>query len=219
MSLDDLRAKLTECIGQYSISNFDAEDIIGLISEGENVDWIAGQLKGDAPIDTNAIMPLLLELRNQLAPEKDLVQTEQPKPGTEFPAPEKESGAPSPLDLSEISSMLPEGVKLPPGMDSNQIQSLLESPQGQIMSDFLVFCQERGIDMTTSTLSESRIGRLQKEWMETPRDTFEGKKPSEMLAAVQGKVETYRRQEPQVGRNDPCPCGSGKKFKKCCGRS
>ena len=25
------------------------------------------------------------------------------------------------------------------------------------------------------------------------------------------------RAEPQVGRNDPCPCGSGKKFKKCCG--
>ncbi len=23
--------------------------------------------------------------------------------------------------------------------------------------------------------------------------------------------------EPKVGRNDPCPCGSGKKFKKCCG--
>jgi uncharacterized protein YecA (UPF0149 family) len=22
---------------------------------------------------------------------------------------------------------------------------------------------------------------------------------------------------PRVGRNDPCPCGSGKKFKKCCG--
>jgi SEC-C motif domain protein len=26
---------------------------------------------------------------------------------------------------------------------------------------------------------------------------------------------TYRRPEPKVGRNDPCPCGSGKKFKKC----
>jgi uncharacterized protein len=24
---------------------------------------------------------------------------------------------------------------------------------------------------------------------------------------------------PKVGRNDPCPCGSGKKFKKCCGMS
>jgi HEAT repeat protein len=27
-----------------------------------------------------------------------------------------------------------------------------------------------------------------------------------------------RNVEPRVGRNDPCPCGSGKKFKKCCGR-
>ncbi len=28
--------------------------------------------------------------------------------------------------------------------------------------------------------------------------------------------ETFRRQGPKVGRNDPCPCGSGKKYKKCC---
>jgi SEC-C motif-containing protein len=28
---------------------------------------------------------------------------------------------------------------------------------------------------------------------------------------------TVRREAPKVGRNDPCPCGSGKKFKKCCG--
>ncbi len=27
----------------------------------------------------------------------------------------------------------------------------------------------------------------------------------------------YRRAEAKVGRNDPCPCGSGKKYKKCCG--
>ncbi|HBO99364.1 MAG TPA: hypothetical protein DD637_05970 [Verrucomicrobia bacterium] len=26
------------------------------------------------------------------------------------------------------------------------------------------------------------------------------------------------REAPKVGRNDPCPCGSGKKYKKCCGR-
>ncbi|HEX5391670.1 MAG TPA: DUF1186 domain-containing protein [Rhodocyclaceae bacterium] len=29
--------------------------------------------------------------------------------------------------------------------------------------------------------------------------------------------DTYVREAPKVGRNDPCPCGSGKKFKKCCG--
>ncbi|RTL52674.1 MAG: YecA family protein [Rhodocyclaceae bacterium] len=28
---------------------------------------------------------------------------------------------------------------------------------------------------------------------------------------------TVQRDAPKVGRNDPCPCGSGKKFKKCCG--
>lgn len=31
--------------------------------------------------------------------------------------------------------------------------------------------------------------------------------------------EPYRREEPKVGRNEPCPCGSGKKFKKCHGRA
>jgi SEC-C motif-containing protein len=29
--------------------------------------------------------------------------------------------------------------------------------------------------------------------------------------------QPLRRAEPKVGRNDPCPCGSGKKYKKCCG--
>jgi len=33
------------------------------------------------------------------------------------------------------------------------------------------------------------------------------------------KQETVVRQTPKVGRNDPCPCGSGKKYKKCHGAS
>jgi preprotein translocase subunit SecA len=32
-----------------------------------------------------------------------------------------------------------------------------------------------------------------------------------------GKVKTVVRNQPKVGRNDPCPCGSGKKYKKCHG--
>ena len=31
-------------------------------------------------------------------------------------------------------------------------------------------------------------------------------------------VDTIRNDEPKVGRNDPCPCGSWKKFKQCCGK-
>ena len=42
-------------------------------------------------------------------------------------------------------------------------------------------------------------------------------------AAVQRAIEAaaapVRREVPKVGRNDPCPCGSGKKYKKCCGAS
>jgi preprotein translocase subunit SecA len=40
----------------------------------------------------------------------------------------------------------------------------------------------------------------------------------EAAAAGEQKQQTVRRTEPKVGRNDPCPCGSGKKYKKCHGR-
>ncbi len=36
-------------------------------------------------------------------------------------------------------------------------------------------------------------------------------------AAAASQPETVRRDSPKVGRNDPCVCGSGKKYKKCCG--
>lgn len=36
-------------------------------------------------------------------------------------------------------------------------------------------------------------------------------------AAAEAASGPYRRQGPRVGRNDPCPCGSGRKYKHCCG--
>lgn len=36
---------------------------------------------------------------------------------------------------------------------------------------------------------------------------------------TQGQSVTVRRTSPKIGRNDPCPCGSGKKYKNCCGRN
>jgi preprotein translocase subunit SecA len=38
-----------------------------------------------------------------------------------------------------------------------------------------------------------------------------------MQAALNSKPTPVKRDEPKVGRNDPCPCGSGKKYKKCHG--
>jgi preprotein translocase subunit SecA len=63
---------------------------------------------------------------------------------------------------------------------------------------------------------------LHEEWLQTPRESLEGKKPVDMLEGgrlLPQKVETFRREAPKVGRNDPCSCGSGKKYKKCCGKA
>ncbi len=44
-----------------------------------------------------------------------------------------------------------------------------------------------------------------------------GEEPDQKTAPKSG-TSPVRRQLPKVGRNDPCPCGSGKKYKRCCGR-
>lgn len=36
---------------------------------------------------------------------------------------------------------------------------------------------------------------------------------------TKSNIVTFRRDQPKIGRNDPCPCGSGKKYKKCCGKN
>ncbi len=52
-------------------------------------------------------------------------------------------------------------------------------------------------------------GHAVKKWLKKHPEVLQG-------GEVQ-KVETVRREEPKIGRNDPCHCGSGKKYKKCCG--
>ncbi len=43
------------------------------------------------------------------------------------------------------------------------------------------------------------------------------RQPEQNDESREGKIATVRRNIPKVGRNDACPCGSGKKYKKCCG--
>ena len=58
----------------------------------------------------------------------------------------------------------------------------------------------------------------------TAQSTFSGDTARRQAAsgAMQQRTQsanaTVRRTMPKVGRNDPCPCGSGKKYKNCCGR-
>ncbi len=50
-------------------------------------------------------------------------------------------------------------------------------------------------------------------------ETILGEEKMTELAKKYKQSRTVRRETPKVGRNDPCPCGSGKKYKHCCGKS
>ncbi|MBV35527.1 MAG: preprotein translocase subunit SecA [Rickettsiales bacterium] len=43
--------------------------------------------------------------------------------------------------------------------------------------------------------------------------------PQDQQSDTQRQAETFVREQPKVGRNEPCPCGSGKKFKHCHGKA
>jgi preprotein translocase subunit SecA len=47
----------------------------------------------------------------------------------------------------------------------------------------------------------------------------DGSSAAESHRSEPSVVEPIRNMGERVGRNDPCPCGSGKKFKNCCGKS
>ena len=51
-------------------------------------------------------------------------------------------------------------------------------------------------------------------------ETAKFKKEGGEWLYIEGRISprTIVRTSPKVGRNDPCPCGSGKKYKQCCGR-
>jgi len=55
-----------------------------------------------------------------------------------------------------------------------------------------------------------------KAWVEKNKEAIEAGRYNEPPASGAAKPETYVKAGPDAGRNDPCPCGSGKKYKKCC---
>lgn len=53
------------------------------------------------------------------------------------------------------------------------------------------------------------------DWSDDPEDDLYDS-DLDTFAASASAPTTFMRQDPKTGRNDPCPCGSGKKYKKCC---
>ena len=40
----------------------------------------------------------------------------------------------------------------------------------------------------------------------------------DLIETVHVEAQQFKKKVGKIGRNEPCPCGSGKKYKKCCGR-
>jgi uncharacterized protein len=60
-------------------------------------------------------------------------------------------------------------------------------------------------------------GRAYRHFMSARRESAEEMYEEPLEDEDEFYPETFVRAEPKVGRNEPCPCGSGKKYKKCCG--
>jgi hypothetical protein len=228
--INALKSRLSEFCEQSGITKFEPDDIVELLEDGEDVAWIVGQLKEEnAGLDEAALTSLLSDIGALVATpegeeEEEVGDEAEELPPADVEMPAGEMPDLSQIDLSELEGLdLPAGMELPEGLDMKQVQKLMDSPQGKFLTDFSLFCQEKGVEDIQGSMSDpAQMEALNAEWMETPRAAFDGKTPGEMLqedpSLMPQKVETYRREEPRVGRNDPCPCGSGKKYKKCCGK-
>ncbi len=75
------------------------------------------------------------------------------------------------------------------------------------------------LDCDNEKLYYNMVG-AKADWLyELPQwDAILTKERKKELYLEQKKSGTIHNENKKVGRNDPCPCGSGKKYKQCCGR-
>ena len=204
--MQELTTRLEALCQAKGVEKFSAEEMVELLSDGEEVDWIVDQvLPAAAEADRSEMGQVLAEIAAVVAP-APVADTDSEEPV-----------AVEELDLDQLQQ------SLPPGVDMQQVEEMLRSPRGALLADFSTFCQERGFEgeLGEAEMSEA-MRELHEEWLQTPRPALEGEKPADALEGGRlfpGKVETFRREAPKVGRNDPCSCGSGKKFKRCCGKA
>jgi len=217
-TVEEFVAQLEKLCEDEKIDRFAPEEIVELLEEGETVGWIVEQVLPAGPDEAvQNLNALLGKIAAQVAPPP--AAEEEVEEEGEVTAGEEEASEIAPMDFDPSDL---KGLSLPPGVDAKQIQQLMASPRGALLADFGAFCEEKGMSPDEGGEPELNedMQALHEEWLQTPRESLEGKKPVDMLEGgrlLPQKVETFRREAPKVGRNDPCSCGSGKKYKKCCG--
>jgi preprotein translocase subunit SecA len=98
--------------------------------------------------------------------------------------------------------------------------------RGYAQQNPLIVYKKEGFEMFNDMISrvkDETLGILFRIQIEEPKKIDDLRQPKEQKLAFSGgggpeKPKTAQRKSKKVGRNAPCPCGSGKKYKKCCGR-
>jgi preprotein translocase subunit SecA len=96
-------------------------------------------------------------------------------------------------------------------------QEMMESIQEKVTSTIFK------VRLSDDTMARSRLNPSQARHADSTNQGFTSASADRNAAMqaqnVEQKIETIRREQPKVGRNDPCPCGSGKKYKQCHGKT
>ena len=96
--------------------------------------------------------------------------------------------------------------------------AMFEEMVSDIREEVVKYCYNVTVTTRTERTSRVRSQESSKEEYHDEELAAAGNAPSS--APKEEKVqETVHRDSPKIGRNDPCPCGSGKKYKNCCGRN
>lgn len=98
--------------------------------------------------------------------------------------------------------------------------------RGYAQQNPLIVYKKEGFEMFQEMISRIKeetlaiLFRIQISEPETIEDLSKPKEQNFVLSHGEDapRKEPQKRAEKKVGRNDPCPCGSGKKYKKCCGK-
>jgi len=109
----------------------------------------------------------------------------------------------------------------PPFEDEGQTFLDLMNPQSALSDDLLDMFKKMVADDESYRQRLERHYKMWKSVVDDPSHPDHQKVRSEFhddpdFEPAFPRKETVRRDGPKVGTNDPCPCGSGKKFKKCC---
>jgi uncharacterized protein YecA (UPF0149 family) len=98
----------------------------------------------------------------------------------------------------------------------NKLNITKEAPD--ILSTLLVFLETEGHIKNGMQLSNV-VKDNKSSFLKLIPKTKKTSSKKKIISTKQKKKSTKKAMlESKIGRNDPCPCGSGKKYKKCCGR-